>query len=103
MPSTTEFEMPVMHKRVKKSLLEKVRRECSPGSRLPPIQLLAKQLGTGFNNTHRAVQQLVSEGVLISRRRLGTFVADPTRAVVEPLSKRTGTTPLTGQVVQICV
>jgi DNA-binding LacI/PurR family transcriptional regulator len=40
---------------------------------------LAKEIGIGMNNTHRAVQQLVAEGVLVSRPKLGTFVADPSR------------------------
>lgn len=96
-----KFEVPLMETQVRKSLLEKVQRECSVGTRLPPIQQLAKELGTGFNNTHRAVRQLVIEGVLVSRPRLGTFVADPQRAVSEPRSKRVSS-KLAGKVVQTC-
>jgi len=44
------------------------------GNRLPPIKELAKELGTGQMNTYRAVQELVKDGFLISRPKMGTFI-----------------------------
>lgn len=45
------------------------------GHRLPPIKNLARQLGLGQSNLHEAMRALAREGVLYSRPKVGTFVA----------------------------
>lgn len=46
----------------------------SPIDRLPPISTFAKQLGTGQRSTAQAIQDLVRDGILVSRPSMGTFV-----------------------------
>lgn len=55
--------------------MQRIGREWSAGARLPTVPELAQLLGAGYTNTHRAMRQLASEGVLVSRPRRGTFVA----------------------------
>jgi len=47
-----------------------------PGDRLPTISQLARELNVGYNNTHRAVNELVRQGKLVTRRGVGTFVPE---------------------------
>lgn len=58
----------------KRALRERISAQWRPGDRLPPVSELARSMGFGQNNTHRAVRDLVAEGVLLTRRKLGTFV-----------------------------
>lgn len=46
------------------------------GSRLPTVRQLAKDLGLAVNTVARAYRELESTGVVVSRGRHGTFVAD---------------------------
>lgn len=48
----------------------------SVGERLPSVRELAKELGVSINTVDRAYQQLMSEGLVISRNRAGYYV-DP--------------------------
>jgi DNA-binding LacI/PurR family transcriptional regulator len=107
--TTAELEARTMHHQARKNLLERVRNDWPSGTRLPPIQQLAKDLRIGFNSTHRAVQQLVEEGVLSSRPRIGTFVADRSRGMLAMEKGRTenrtrsrpqGHLPLAGKTVR---
>jgi len=50
-------------------------RQWRVGDKLPPVKELAKQLGVGQTNTQLAVRELASDGLLVSRRRQGTYVA----------------------------
>ncbi len=61
---------------VKRALRARIGREWQVGDRLPSVTELARELGVGQNNAHRAIRELVHEGVLFSRRRLGTFVRE---------------------------
>jgi len=61
---------------IKQILTSRLGKQWGVGDRLPPVKELAKQLGTGQSNTHLAVKSLVRDGLLVSRRRRGTFVAD---------------------------
>jgi hypothetical protein len=47
------------------------------GHRLPPIKDLARQLGVGQSNLHEAMRELARQGLVYSRPKLGTFVAQP--------------------------
>src|SRR5688572_7175411 len=61
---------------IKHELRRRLHSDWKSGARLPPIKDLARQLGTGLNNTHRAVRELVDEGLLHSRPGVGTYVSD---------------------------
>lgn len=65
------------HQIIKQELRRRIGKVWPAGTRLPPIKRLAVELGTGQSNTHRAVQELVREGLMVSRPGLGTFVRDP--------------------------
>jgi len=50
--------------------------QLSPGQKLPTQTELANKLGVSGATVHFAFQALISEGLLVGRRALGTFVAD---------------------------
>jgi DNA-binding transcriptional regulator YhcF (GntR family) len=52
-------------------------RELSPNVKLPSTRKLGEQLGVNPTAVHRALAQLVNEGLLFRSRNLGTFVAEP--------------------------
>lgn len=47
------------------------------GCRLPPIRVLAHNLGISRTTVHAAYAELVSRGLVLSRERVGLFVAPP--------------------------
>lgn len=51
--------------------------ELSPGSRLPSVRQLAGDLGLAPGTVARAYTELEAEGLLVTRQRGGTFVAEP--------------------------
>lgn len=51
--------------------------ELSPGSRLPSVRQLAGDLGLAPGTVARAYSELEAEGLLVTRQRGGTFVAEP--------------------------
>jgi DNA-binding LacI/PurR family transcriptional regulator/DNA-binding transcriptional regulator YhcF (GntR family) len=81
--SLSTAQLPLMVDQVKQQLRTRIAAQWRIGQRLPPIAELARQLGTGERNTYSAVRELTREGLLVSRPRLGTFVAnrpEPPRA-----------------------
>jgi len=70
MPPSTPAYLAIKHR-----LRLRLGRQWRVGDRLPPMKELARVLDAGQSNTHRAVRELVREGLLISRQRSGTFVA----------------------------
>lgn len=48
----------------------------SPGDRLPPIRTLAADLGLAAGTVARAYRELELAGVVTTRRRAGTVIAD---------------------------
>jgi DNA-binding LacI/PurR family transcriptional regulator len=64
------------YQRIKQRLRSRLGKQWRVGQRLPPIKQLAQQMKLGQNNTHRAVQDLVAEGLLISTPGRGTYVSD---------------------------
>ncbi|MVA22965.1 FCD domain-containing protein [Agrobacterium vitis] len=50
-------------------------RQLSPGDRLPPERSLAAEFDVSRSRLREAMQQLISRGVVVSRRGGGTFVA----------------------------
>ncbi len=60
-----------------------------PGTRLPATRQLATELGVARNTVALAYQQLVSEGLLVSRERSGIFVNDLPDRVRHGIAKAT--------------
>jgi GntR family transcriptional regulator/MocR family aminotransferase len=55
----------------------------APGCRLPPVRVLAHQLGISKNTVQTAYDELAAQGLVESRQRVGLFVAsDPQTRVV---------------------
>ena len=50
-----------------------------PGEALPAVRQLARELKVNPNTVQHAYRTLEQEGVVIVRRGMGTFVAEPTR------------------------
>jgi DNA-binding LacI/PurR family transcriptional regulator len=65
------------------------------GSRLPPIPDLARQLKTGQTYTYRAVRDLVSQGILVSSPRRGTFLVRSARQAARTRALASGEGPST--------
>jgi len=68
-----------MYQQAKAELLARINSQWAPGTRMPSIHELASELGIGQASVNKAVQELVAEGILVSRRRLGTYVLDQSR------------------------
>lgn len=88
MPSlATPFKPPRMRTVARQAMiahLEKV----PVGSRLPPLDELARELGVGRCNLQEAMRELAREGVVVSRPKLGTFVARSPAGVVARKGRR---------------
>jgi GntR family transcriptional regulator len=56
----------------------------APGAELPPIRALAERLVINPNTVARAYRELETEGVVVKRGTVGTYVSD----VVSPLARR---------------
>lgn len=78
MTTTTSrsFQPPTAARDAYRRLVKHLKTHCQPADRLPPIRELARLLNVGVGSVNLAVQQLAREGVLVSRTRLGTFVAN---------------------------
>ena len=50
--------------------------ELLPGDRLPPVRVLATELGLAPNTVASAYRRLSERGITVGRGRMGTFVAD---------------------------
>jgi DNA-binding transcriptional regulator YhcF (GntR family) len=46
-----------------------------PGDRLPPVRQLAADLGLAVGTVNRAYRELEAEGLVVTRRRTGTHIA----------------------------
>lgn len=53
------------------------------GTRLPPVRQLASDLELAPNTVARAYRELDQEGLIVTRGRRGTFVAQPCPALAE--------------------
>jgi DNA-binding LacI/PurR family transcriptional regulator len=66
---------PLASKRAKSALLQRIGSDWPEGARLPSLSALSHELHLGQGSVQRAVRELVREGWLVSRQRVGTFVA----------------------------
>lgn len=53
------------------------RGELEPGSRLPPVRALAKEIVVNPNTVAKAYRQMEQMGLVETRKGAGTFVLDP--------------------------
>lgn len=60
-------------------------RAIAPGSQLPTVRRLATELGLAPNTVARAYRELESEGILETRGRAGSFVAQSPASGTETL------------------
>jgi DNA-binding transcriptional MocR family regulator len=58
----------------------------APGDRLPPVRVLAAELGLAPNTVAAAYRRLGERGITIGRGRMGTFIAErlPTMIATDP-------------------
>jgi len=75
---------PLTHELVRDQLRRRVGTQWRAGDRIPPIRQIARELGVGERSTFQAVRDLVRDGVLASRPRLGTFVATMPSTPIAP-------------------
>jgi DNA-binding LacI/PurR family transcriptional regulator len=59
---------------IKADLCGRLAQDGLVNGRLPPIRKLAKDLGVGQSSLHQAIKELVTQGLLISKPKLGTFI-----------------------------
>lgn len=80
------------------------------GCRLPPVRVLAHQLGISKTTVQTAYDELVAQGIVESRRRIGLFVAekDPrisplaqSRAAAPVLKAATSLTPASNHMINL--
>jgi DNA-binding transcriptional regulator YhcF (GntR family) len=60
----------------------------APGERLPPVRTLAEELGLSPNTVAKAYRSLEREGLLVTRGRHGTFVAETPPARIPDRDRR---------------
>ena len=85
MPNELEIISHVkVYQNIKAELCERLSRNQIAGGRLPPIRKLAKELGVGQYSLHKAIKELVTQGLLCSKPKLGTFInANPQDFLLE--------------------
>ena len=57
--------------------------DLADGDRLPTVRALANDLGIAPGTIARAYQELEAAGLVVSRRRIGTLVTAPPRALMD--------------------
>src|SRR5687767_2416035 len=65
-------KFPMVKQKIRHAIL---RGELHPHQQLPAFHHVAKQMGVGSVTAKRAIDELVREGWLVSRRGVGTFVS----------------------------
>ncbi|WP_136635488.1 PLP-dependent aminotransferase family protein [Pseudooceanicola onchidii] len=64
-----------------------------PGTRLPATRILAREHGVSRTTAVTVYEQLVSEGMIVSRVGAGTFVSDEVKPLAPPPEPKAPTTP----------
>jgi hypothetical protein len=79
MPATLrEFKPPSMRMVAREAMLARLA-DLAVGTRLPPLKTLAQELGIGRITLLAVIRELAGEGLVVSRPKLGTFVARRTK------------------------
>jgi len=79
---------PLIVDKIKQQLRARIGTAWRIGDRLPPINVLARQMNVGEKNAYRAVRALADEGLLASRPSQGTFVINRPRLTPPAKHKR---------------
>ena len=67
-----------LYEQIKRTLTANIRSGLWPaGHRLPPEHVLARHFDAARMTVHRALREMTDEGLVVRRRRVGTFVAAP--------------------------
>lgn len=77
-----------LYTKVEDALAAQIRRDLSPGDRLPTEDQLIDQFSVSRITVRRAIQNLVSRGVVVTQQGRGSFVAEP--RLEQPLTALTG-------------
>ncbi|MFF4838099.1 aminotransferase class I/II-fold pyridoxal phosphate-dependent enzyme [Streptomyces sp. NPDC001315] len=67
---SAESVVPLLERKIREGVIQ-------PGTRLPTIRTLSERSGVSFRNIHDALAVLRGKGLVETRRRGGTVVADP--------------------------
>ncbi|NYD67615.1 GntR family transcriptional regulator [Agromyces atrinae] len=59
----------------------------APGAKLPPVRRLAEDLGLAANTVARAYRELEADGVVVTRGRNGTVIAETGDAAHQTLQR----------------
>ncbi|MEM8996947.1 MAG: GntR family transcriptional regulator [Acidobacteriota bacterium] len=62
--------------------------ELEPGARLPSVRALAQELTINPNTVARAFTQLAEEGLIVSQKGVGVFVAERRMRLSDPERRR---------------
>jgi DNA-binding transcriptional regulator YhcF (GntR family) len=96
------------YQKVKIKICQRLKQNWPEDNRLPPINELALELGEGKMNTHRAIKELVKDGCLVTRPKLGTYLSDGSdglKAKLDNIIQHSGNSrkdqPLTGKRIQV--
>src|SRR5688572_30428197 len=60
---------------VRRSVLAELQQRGKPGMRIQPVRDIATRFGVAIGTVQHAIRELVDDGVLIARPKLGTVVA----------------------------
>jgi len=101
MKTAIEHGTKLTHQRVRDYVRSQLGRRWKTGDRLPPIEVLAEDMGVGRINTLRAIRTLVEEGYLASRPRLGTVVISETPVATTTIGGRAA--GLSGRMIRVLV
>ncbi len=78
MPITLDGDGP-LHEQIRKAFARKISaRDLKPGDRLPFEHELVRSLNTSRMTVSRALQALAEDGLIVRRRKAGSFVAEQT-------------------------
>lgn len=76
-----------LHEQLTDQLREHLLNEHGVDDQLPTEEVLTKTYGVSRVTVRRAIQTLVSQGILIKRQGKGTFVARPRPQIVHPIDR----------------
>lgn len=115
-PSRTRWQMPLadpppqgdevlLRDRVRTQILEMIARHFTPRLPLPPMSQIARELSVSVGTVNQAMRELVNEGFLVSRQRMGTMLAPGCRIedVQRGISRRRSSSSVTNALVRVVV
>lgn len=86
-PSLSRESVRALHEQLSDQLLTHLLARHEVGKRLPTEEELTRAYGVSRVTVRRAIQTLVSQGMLIRRQGKGTFIARPKPQIVHPINR----------------